>query len=561
MPTHYVQRRVTVPPKFKIELEDVEDRICTLLDECTQQLKSEKSISTSCRIAGGWLLGQQSHDIDVALTDMMGIDFANHLAAFAQSKGVETGHISEIKANPEQSKHLATATVKIFGIDLDLVNLRSEAYAEDSRIPTMVFGTPLEDALRRDITINALFYNVHSRTVEDCTEKGLVDLRDRRIRTPLPPLQTFLDDPLRILRCLRFAVRLGFDIDPEVGDIMEQSTVRDALIAKVSRERIGEEMSKMMKVTDSASAGPNPVSAIHSIQKYKLYDAVFGITGLGEDSPLCPPADPVVAVASATVLQMLIDPNSVVTGQPPLPAVHPSLLQTLSSDPTCLSRLFMACALTPYNGLMYQDKKKKNHLVAEHVIRESLKVGTQNHYLDGIPLLLSATKLAKSTVLNDEKRFKTPSERVAIGMFLRERAIHSPLNGTHWSLSLLFSLVTELSQKFQVDSGFADVDEAISIVNTYNKFAARIEELGLTTAADARPILDGREVISALGSSKPGRWMAVILDQIMQWQLEHPAGKKDECVAWLQQQQAEGKLVIEDTNLSSEPKAKRTRAK
>ncbi len=84
------------------------------------------------------LLGSQSNDIDIALTDMMGYPFAEHLAAFANSRGIETGSISKIAQNPDQSKHLETATLKILGLELDLVNLRSEEYATNSRIPTGV---------------------------------------------------------------------------------------------------------------------------------------------------------------------------------------------------------------------------------------------------------------------------------------------------------------------------------------------------------------------------------------------------------------------------------------
>ncbi len=80
----------------------------------------------------------QSNDIDVALSDMMGLTYAEHLAEFARSKGVETGTIAKIEVNPDQSKHLETATFKIYGLDLDLVNLRSEEYANNSRIPTAI---------------------------------------------------------------------------------------------------------------------------------------------------------------------------------------------------------------------------------------------------------------------------------------------------------------------------------------------------------------------------------------------------------------------------------------
>lgn len=76
--------------------------------------------------------------MDVALSNIMGLAFAEHLRDFAHSKGVELGPITKIEQNPEQSKHLETATMKVFGIDIDLVNLRSEEYALGSRIPTGV---------------------------------------------------------------------------------------------------------------------------------------------------------------------------------------------------------------------------------------------------------------------------------------------------------------------------------------------------------------------------------------------------------------------------------------
>jgi len=74
-------------------------------------------------------------------------------------------------------------------------------------------GTPLTDALRRDFTINSLFYNIDTDEVEDYTEKGISDIERKIIRTPLPPLVTFKDDPLRVLRCFRFKARFNFSVD------------------------------------------------------------------------------------------------------------------------------------------------------------------------------------------------------------------------------------------------------------------------------------------------------------------------------------------------------------
>lgn len=83
--------------------------------------------------------------------------------------------------------------MKIRGLWVDLVNLRSEEYAHNSRIPTMTFGTPEQDALRRDFTINSLFYNINEGLVEDLTGRGIADMKQGIIRTPLPPRETFLD--------------------------------------------------------------------------------------------------------------------------------------------------------------------------------------------------------------------------------------------------------------------------------------------------------------------------------------------------------------------------------
>ena len=192
-------------------------------------------------------------DIDVGINRMTGYDFGNHLTSFIMEHGENYGitegarGIHKIESNPEKSKHLETATTRVLGLDVDLVNLRSEAYSAESRIPVMEFGTPLEDALRRDATVNALFYNLHTQEVEDYTEKGLEDMHNQLIRTPLKPWETFDDDPLRVLRLIRFASRLGFEIVPEVKAAMKDEVIKKSLRLKISRERVGTEVEKMLK--------------------------------------------------------------------------------------------------------------------------------------------------------------------------------------------------------------------------------------------------------------------------------------------------------------------------
>lgn len=126
----------------------------------------------------------------------------------------------------------------------------------------------MEDALRRDITINALFYNLHTEQVEDFTGKGLEDLKNKLVRTPLPPLQTFIDDPLRVLRVIRFASRLDYHICDEIVGAVHDRQIHDAFASKISRERVGVEVSKML-------SGPHPLRALRLIEDFRFFDVVF----------------------------------------------------------------------------------------------------------------------------------------------------------------------------------------------------------------------------------------------------------------------------------------------
>ena len=215
------------------------------------------------RFTGGWvrdkLLQVDSHDIDVGINKMTGYQFGLVMKDYLDIPGnvdkysipgesIDTlGSLHKIAANPEKSKHLETVTTRILGLDIDLVNLRKETYSQHSRNPQMEFGTAKEDASRRDATVNAMFYNLNTSKLEDLTERGYNDMQNKIMRTPLDPYQTFKDDPLRVLRLIRFASRLNYSIDPEAEQAMNDKTIQDALKAKISRERVGTEVEKMLK--------------------------------------------------------------------------------------------------------------------------------------------------------------------------------------------------------------------------------------------------------------------------------------------------------------------------
>jgi tRNA nucleotidyltransferase/poly(A) polymerase len=240
-------------------------------------------LDCTVRIAGGWvrdkLMGVTCSDIDVVLDTMTGVRFCHKLNVLLKERNPGTQpKFFVVRINPDKSKHLETGLMKLFGFELNFVHLRSETYASDSRIPLIKIGTPLEDAFRRDLTINSLFYNLNTDTIEDFTGLGLHDIENKIIRTPMLPLpssehslatkvavesilkflpnemtqqlnpeKTLREDPLRVLRVIRFASRFGWKIDPSVTEIMKREDVSDWILNLVSPERIGYELAHMLK--------------------------------------------------------------------------------------------------------------------------------------------------------------------------------------------------------------------------------------------------------------------------------------------------------------------------
>jgi len=226
---------------MKINFTQEEEAICKLIRDHALSLNP----LVTPRLAGGFvrdrIMNIPCHDMDVALDRISGFEFATGL-----SKKLE-GHpsVHKIMANPEKSKHLETAVLTIGCYSIDFVHLRSETYAQ-TRIPTIRRGTAEEDAFRRDITVNTLFYNLVTEEVEDYTGRGLSDMKSGVIDTPLDPKVTLLDDPLRVLRIFRFRSKLGFEISERIYDALRDPSIATALEAKVSKERNGIEIMKML---------------------------------------------------------------------------------------------------------------------------------------------------------------------------------------------------------------------------------------------------------------------------------------------------------------------------
>lgn len=290
-------------------------------------------------------------------------------------------------------------------------------------------GTPLEDSLRRDLTINSLFFNVHSRQVEDWTRHGLSDLRDRIARTPLAPGQTFIDDPLRMLRAVRFASRFDLTIEPEVETAIREADIQAALRTKVSKERVGIETTKMMQ--------KNPLRSISLIDSLGLHESMFA-------SPIPPPFPRSQAVAAAQVLSEVIEKGA-----------------GSGSD-----SLWLAAALCPYRGAKIQLKKEEP--VVAVIISESLKLSTEAK--------LGVSHLYEATALLDPKL----DGRSRIGVVLQHPAVRP------WEQSLVWAITERILPTWTGQW----TPEHQNIFDEFMRFKQHIVELGLPEAINQPPLLD-----------------------------------------------------------------------
>ena len=190
-----------------------------------------------CYVIGGWVrdlfLHRPSDDIDVVVVGS-GISLAEAVAK-RLGKGA---HLAVFKT-------YGTAQVKHKGQELEFVGARRESYRHDSRNPIVEDGTLEEDQNRRDFTINAMAICLNKHSYGELLDPfdGIGDLERCIIRTPLDPDITFSDDPLRMMRAIRFASQLGFNLDGETFDAIARNKERIGIITK---ERIAEELNKIM---------------------------------------------------------------------------------------------------------------------------------------------------------------------------------------------------------------------------------------------------------------------------------------------------------------------------
>lgn len=508
----------------------------------------------------------------------------------------ESAHIAKIKSNPEKSKHLETATVRLCGIEVDFVNLRSETYQEGSRIPdSIVFGTPLEDAQRRDLTINSLFFNIHTGKVEDILNSGIDDLRKGVVRTPLPAFETFRDDPLRVLRLIRFASRFGYSVHEDCREAIMNPTIQQALSNCISRERVGAELGKMF-------SGPRPVLSIRLMLELGVFQTLFKIPSNALYSPTREPVSPSIIdnsvgkiVQRAITLQWALQ-SSQFRNLLLLPINNGNASSKTNYDEETLHRLmYTSVLLSPFRHLIIPAPKKTKTKKASDIFlnayfcRDGLKLSTSETeavlaFDEHVERIQEWTdRLASAPNLN------IPKTREELGLLVQEIGM-SGLSSVlifdlklhvgsrplfdHYPYAFLYSAVFTLTyhllnltvhlspqSKEKADQVCHIIDSTVAKYRALLKFLSAHD---LLMFHQEKPMLDGSRILEYFqknynSSLKTGPWMMRLMGEQISWQLtEGCYGKRLKAMSDEERQMTEQRLfshlqsVIEKGNLLNE---------
>ncbi|KAI0972315.1 putative poly(A) polymerase [Xylaria arbuscula] len=507
--------------KRSIILRPAEKLLRELLLDCRNNIQESRVSSANLEmwITGGWvrdrLLGIPCSDIDIALSTMTGERFSHFLTEFLhKNEELYKKRATELKVPCAKFSGFHT-TKKNLGKSKKL-ETAVEVYEEDSRTPEMEFGTAEEDAFRRDATVNALFFNLDTQEVVDLTQKGLDDMASCIIRTPLEPERTFLDDPLRVLRLIRISSKLGYTIDDETRKCMQDEKIHKALEAKVSRERIGIEVFKIMKQ-------PNPQIAFSVILEANLYISIF----VGSNRALL------------SRLRNKLPTQDETTPWPSTWALAYQTLDILLNHDTCpfgdmlrsenSENLWIMAAYSPIAGLQ-ETLLKEAVEEATEAIKATSKV---SKLLDSALRNLDSIRTIAQLASNLER---TPSRSV-VGMALR---VWGPTWRSQVVYSYLAELVYEALPTLPAPTLPSKYDILVSnVIYKYNGLADFITRNGLTNADSLKPLLDGNAIMKLFSLKNGAIFLKRTIDALITWQFDHDGWGVDEAAVWLQSQKAE----------------------
>ena len=462
---------------------------------------------------GGWtrdkLLGIDSDDIDVMIDNMAGEDFAKLVT---QHMSIKDPHI--IRENPEKSKHITTAKAHIplsSGTiqEVDFAQARKEVYTEGSRIPEITTATPEEDAYRRDLTINSVFYDILNNKITDFTNRGIEDLKTMTIKTPLDPIKTFTDDPLRIFRTIRFAAKYDGKIDPETYKAMQDPSLREMIKIKLSKERIGIEFVKMLK-------NQNAEEALQLLKDTGLWQDILteALKGTQYEGKM------------ADIEMEQNNPHHTLNVWGHSMQVVKNILNLYpEAEPEKRTTMILAALMHDLGKLYYEihgesksypgrasyhGHEKESKEISEHILR----------YLKIEPFIQEVSKLAQFHMRPHKFTEGNEDSIRSMRRFIRRMGEES----LNWIDVLNLAIADAYSKGLEINP---------QTIQSYQELERKLQEAmtSIKPLNDGRipPILNGNEVMEIL-NIKPGAWMSEIMEFVKELKDENPNITKEEAI-------------------------------
>ena len=454
------------------------------------------------RVAGGWvrdkLLSIHNEDIDITIDNISGQEYISHLS---QTTSDSSKLYKIIRNTNEKSSKLQTATINLYGKDIDIVNLRKEIYTKNSRVPIISPGTPEEDAYRRDITINCLFYNINKKCVEDFTNQGINDLKKGIINMPKDAKISFNEDPLRTLRIIRFATRFSFKLSDNILDNLE---ITDEFKNIISRQRIEKELSKMME-------NKNYYASVYMLNKYKYLEYILNAEEFLNDNKELNNKRLINSTVSLILIKSYIDKND-------------NYFINKEENILNFKILNYSCLLLPYKNIQIPEGKNKSTILSKIIAMKKLSLPKSESNeiifnIEGETELINIMKKPKLEIF----------DRYNISSFLIKYKYKNLFRFI--ILAICEEYLNTIFKTNENDLIIEDIDEVLikEIINKYIEIVEYIKKEKLEEIENIKPLLDGKEIIKIL-NLKDGKQLKKYINLILKEQIINPNITKEDCV-------------------------------
>jgi tRNA nucleotidyltransferase/poly(A) polymerase len=466
--------------------------------------------STQAFLVGGVvrdkLIGIDANDLDVMLSNISGEDFAKLVT---KHLGIKDAHT--IKSNPDKSKFITTSKAYIplssGNIqEIDFAQARMDVYDGKSRIPTLKPATPKEDASRRDLTINSIFYDILSKKIVDFTGMGINDLKNNIIRTPEDPLKTFMDDPLRIFRVVRFSAKYNFKIDPQTYTAMLDSRIRDEIKNKVSKERIGQEITKML-------SNPNAEYAITLLKSTGLLEDILteSLKGTEYEGKVHPTLD-MNQNNSHHTLTLWEHTMEVVKNVVPKYSGERKVVMVLSALFHDLGKLCLEIQQKTENGqTSYHGHEVESAKLVPYILK----------YLKMDPYVKEVSELVGSHMQLHHRERDNAGLR-SLRRFIRQMGEKS----LNWLDVFNLTVADAYAKDRSVDE--KTVRDYQDLETKLQEALSSIGQLQDSSKKKIDPILNGNEIMNYFNNHKPGVWIKTVMNWLLDLQDQEPNISKED---------------------------------